>query len=333
MAGSKPTARAQASAATAVRAATLQPLEAVRQAFKVPKRHRDAVAAFFGVPADDPAVVALIAVCIEHNVSPFLGHFFLREELVKQRNAAGKLEERYRLRPAAGRDGFLAVARASGSYRGMQFDVVCGNDHYGVDWTRVPPSQAPRIRHQQAKLVPGQDAADARAYRGPIVGAWAKAWHSDGLPPTFYYAALREHGRVDAEGGWADTWSYTSAMIDKCAQSYVLRIGWGITGVLPVDELRVDPERIREEFGATPTEYRDLDDVTWPEGELGKRLRAAVERANELDPNFYTPANLSLFMDATTQSEAELTKIAEDIEKANEKRAKGKGRAKRGGKS
>jgi hypothetical protein len=37
---------------------------------------------------------------------------------------------------------------------------------------------------------------------------------------------------------WDGAWDYTSTMILKSAQSYVLRIALGVTGFVPVDELR-----------------------------------------------------------------------------------------------
>lgn len=298
-------------------------LEAIRLATHMRKREREAIAAYLNVQPDNPALPAFMAICYQHGLSPFAGLIHLYEQRVMVRNAAGREEEVVRHRPAAGRDGFLAIAQQSGLMRGLHGDVVCANDHFDVAWHGVPTMQAPAVEHRYAPLLPGQDARDARAYRGAIIGAWAKGYRADQYP-MFYFAPLREHGRVHedvhtGEKSWAGAWSYTSAMNLKSAESRVLRILWGISGVLPLDELRTDPS-VAAEFGLTDTsaQHADLDDVAWPEGEVGGRLRAAVERANELEPHRFTPAVAEMVFGS--QPPAAIEKMTADLEAENIRR-------------
>lgn len=279
----------------------------------MPDEHKTAVASFLNINADNPALPAYLALCIQHNLSPFLGEIWLIPQRVKVRNAEGVPEEVERLRPAAGRDGFLSVGQKSGSWMGLQSDVVCANDRFEVDWN-VDPSVAPRIVHKHAPMKPGENERD---YRGAIIGAWAKAYRRDAYP-VFYFAPLKEHGKVGhgSRGAyWKGAWAYTSGMICKAAESMVLRKAYSITGVVPMDELRVDPNMALEGGEAIPVpEADEFEGVNWGASEeVRERLRAAVDRANEADPWSWNAAKCQMMFHE--KPDEELLVIAEQIER------------------
>lgn len=280
-----------------------------------PKRERQQVAGYLGLDAEDPVILGLIAVSRESGLSVFRGELFALDVLEPIRNAEGAVEERWTKRAAAGRDGLLAVARRTKGFLGVTGDVVCSRDGYGVDWS-VPPMQAPLVRHVHAPLVAGGSAADARDYRGAIVGAWARI-ELRGQLPYFYFAHLREHGRRYAgEHGtqWAGAWEYTSAMILKCAMSYVLRIKLGITGIVPADELKNDPG-ILNELAVAPQQLEDVGDAIpeeLRETPTGKRLLAAVRAINDIEPTSWPSAKCEMAFPG--RSELELGALADQVE-------------------
>jgi hypothetical protein len=279
----------------------------------------EAVARFLSVEASDPALLGLLALSKAYNLSPFLGEIILIDAQIKVRNADGKQEKKWIKRPAVGRDGFLSVAQKSGVHRGLQADVVCANDSFDVDWD-VAAEVAPRVRHRHAPMGTGED-ADPRRYRGPIIGAWAKVTRTDQLP-FFYFAPLREHGKTwtsdDGRAGWSGAWTYTSAMIVKAAASYALRIAYSVTGVVPLDELRLDPTAggMLLDAGPAPELSEPEDAVSELEGispELRKRLAELVAAINVLDPSApWTVSRIEMMWGG--RSEAELEKVAEMLE-------------------
>lgn len=278
----------------------LAPRSSISAALDIPPEHREAISQFLGIEADDPALPAYLAICEQYELSPFLGQIWLIETNEKIRDGEGRETERKRKRPAAGRDGYLAIAQRTGLLKGVQSDVVCEHDTFEVDWG-VEPEKAPIIRHSYS---PTEE-------RGNILGAWAKAYRKDAYP-TFYYARLKEHGKFGTNSSgqayWKSAWKYTSSMILKSAQSMALRIAFSITGVTPVDEQREgeEPVALIEEEATIP----------WPEDPaIGDRLRSAVYEANLLQPNRYTPATLQMMLGG--QSPEGLVSIAESMESEN----------------
>jgi hypothetical protein len=143
-----------------------------------------------------------------------------------------------KFRPAVGRDGLLKIARNSPDFLGIKHDVVHHGDTFIVEHDTSSLEAAPKVTHRYA---------DTFAERGPIVGAWACCYLKH-RAPIFYFAPIAEHGRTrikDTGVEWDGAWSHTSAMAIKSAVSYVLRLGLGVTGIVPVDEVndRQDDER------------------------------------------------------------------------------------------
>lgn len=325
-----------------------------------PEVRRAQIASFLEVPADSPALIPYLAFCASLNLSPVAGHVWLIPKKIK---ASDGQQARTIYKPAIGRDGLLHKARETkgkpGGYKGMTFDVVCEGDTFEVERT-IDPDQPPKVLHRYASK-PTVFAAGVSPdrYRGRIIGAWA-CCYVDGEPPTFYYASLREHGKLrqvwqwnpsarekkplylDANGKptfaefdgdsikhrpfqeWEGAWSYTSSMVLKAAQSYVLRIALGITGVVPVDELR-DPRAWSE--GDTPEHAVEVDEPTveafdfagvTDDEELRVELEEAVAQANELEPWSWAPAKCEMVLSG--RSDDELREVLRLLGKENEVR-------------
>jgi hypothetical protein len=294
--------------------------QAVSAALEAPAAEKEAVARFLAMSPDDPALLAVVALGKAYGLSPFLGELFVIDQQVKSRNAEGVLEKRWVKKPGAGRDGFLSVAQKSGVFRGLQADVVCANDTFEVDWTAPDPMDRPRVIHRHAPMKPGAAPGEARKYRGPIIGAWAIARRADQVP-FFYFAPLLEHGKTwsndRGESGWSGAWSYTSAMIVKAAGSYVLRMQFSITGIVPMDELKYDPA-LAEAGQLDISQVVDAEEAIpadIPE-QLRARLANAIERSNELDPSLWPAAKVEMVLGGRKPSELE--RIAADIEKTND---------------
>lgn len=321
-----------------------------------PAERRKQVALFLNIDADNPAMLPYLAWCASLNLSPVAGHVWLIPQNTRVKDADDRWKTVTRYRPAIGRDGLLHKARetkgSAGGYRGMQFGVVCERDTFEVEWTG-DIERDPKVLHRYASKPTEFEPDEAPdRYRGRVIGAWAKCY-VDGEPPTFYYANLREHGRLrekkvwDEESRskvvvrypeghekagqpvleWDGAWDYTSTMVLKAAQSYVLRIGLGVTGVVPVDELRDEEAWKRGEdapqgAGAfLSTEDRgDVTDFEWDaiSEAVRDRLRQAVTTANELEPWSWGPAKCEMVL--SNRSDTELFSIVEQIERENDLR-------------
>lgn len=319
--------------------------ELAEQVF-TPER-RTAIANFLNVTADDPVLLPYLVTCATYGLSPIMGEIWLIPQKVTVRDGdATKKVERYR--PAVGRDGFLSIARRDKRYRGIQGAVVCEHDTFEVEFTGDLEND-PKVLHRFAsKPTAFEEGVAPDRYRGKIIGAWAKCYVS-GQPPQFYFANLREHGKLEHEFewgqrsgeriwhwtmpdgsthaavqqppdsrpkmGWAGAWDYVSPMILKAAQSYVLRIALGITGLAPADEIVIDREALPAGGGAgagPALEEFDWTKVAAPD-DVRERLQAAVVAANEVAPLSWSPAKCEMVF--TGRSAEELLRCAESIER------------------
>lgn len=293
-------------------------LDLADQRFDMEKR--EAIARFLEVPAEDPALIPYLAICARYGLDPVMGQVWLIPQKVKGRN--GK-PDREIMRPSIGRDGLLAVARRTPEYQGLQAAIVCARDEFSVEYTG-DFEKDPVIRHKTAAKptewpppVPEGETApapdDPGSWRGPILGAWAKVYLK-GKTPVYYYAPLKEHGKVGTnrstgEKYWMSAWTYTSAMILKAAQSTALRIAVGVTGVVPSDELRAEPDApeapTQEDAPRLAADaVSKVADAEWREG-LTDELSAAVYRVNELEPFAWSPAKVRMRLAERTEEEAE----------------------------
>jgi hypothetical protein len=261
----------------------------------------------------DPDLVALVAVSSSLGLDPFAGLLYLlnaKEEVWS--DEAGMTVARWRKKPAIRRDGLVAIAESRPEYRGMQFGVVHADDSIDVTYEGDPLTD-PKVEHGFSLGKP----------RGAVLGAWAKCY-VEGRGPVFYYASMEEHGRwrdvldrdpttgeatprIDPASGRPvreldDAWGYLSASILAAAQSYVLRLGLGVTGVVPADEMRHEREGAKStdgsgESGAAAGRAVDLfpwDTIEPPE--VRDRLRSAFEEMQAADPTRWPVARFSLYV-------------------------------------
>jgi hypothetical protein len=333
----------------------LRGLSLAREMFTPEERQE--VAALLSVPSDSPALMPYLALCIGEGFSPWANHVWLipKKVKIKGRDGAEDREEEKHI-PAVGRDGLLHKARQSPIFDDLDFGVVCEHDTFEA-WYE---NREWNVLHRQASK-PTEFAPDEAPdrWRGRVVGAWSMLFLK-GKRPTYYFANLREHGRLqqvwawnqearkrkplyrDAQGRetfaefgergrnapvqeWAGAWDYLSTMILKSAQSYVCRIGLGVTGFVPVDELR-DVKAWQEDTGAAQVSSGavsldvadfDFDSLDVPD-ELRERLRRAVDTANGQVAFSWTPAKCEMVF--TARSADELAGIVEDIERENDLR-------------
>lgn len=230
------------------------------------------------------------------------------------------------LRPAVGRDGFLKIARRDENFKQVRGNVVCANDHFSFhdDGENVVIDHSATLTRED-----GEGGSEIAEVRGAVLGAWGKCFYRDDTPPFFYYAPISEYGKrgsVAADGAepeedWVGAWSYTSALILKCAQSYVLRLGVGITGLAPADEIRpgtadlsiAGASRQKEAVGGIEEIVNGLD----IEQDTKDDLIQCLQAINELSPFSWATAKVSIVLDGADQAQAEkvVMQISEEIAK------------------
>jgi hypothetical protein len=327
------------SSSTALVEVGAHPLEAAEAHYS--KKEREAIAQFLNVSAEDTALVPFLAIAAQLDLSPIHGEIWL----IKGRRKEGdQWVDCYR--PAVGRDGLLKHARRQKDrFLGVRFGVVCANDTFEVE----DDGWEAKVLHRMASLQPGQEKGHESRWRGPVLGAWAKLFFRDGSPPLYYYAPAHEHVKTEdkVKDGqpskqFAGAWSYISTMIVKSAVSYVLRIGFGVTGVVPFDELRVDdPQMVGGAAGEAESfmssaEPGDLDDdpmegiekiIMGLEGigeKLAGELWEALRAINELSPFSWTPAKVRMRLGSDCDNEkarAVLSEIETEYKALRDKQA------------
>lgn len=285
------------------------PLALVDEAYT--KEEITAIASFVGVAEDSPAMRPFLGVAAHLGLSPILGEIWLIEGS-KWNKETREYEKFYR--PSVGRDGFLKHAEERPAFKGLRSRAVCANDTFEVE----DDGWETKVLHRMASLQPGQDKGHESRWRGPVVGAWAKLYFSDGRPPLFYFAPAHEHVRTKVKDGKTElmgAWGYMSAMCEKAAQSYVLRLGFRITGVIPRDELREDDPGLGASAppaGAEAPSLADdpmveitekvtaLDDIS---DDLRSQLLEALRAINDLSPFSWPPSKVDLRLGARTEDD------------------------------
>lgn len=264
---------------------------------------REQIAKFLNVSAADTALVPFLAIASQLELDPFRGEIWLIKGRRKDKES-GQYVDFYR--PAVGRDGLLKYARDQKTFKGIRFGVVCANDTFEVE----DDGWETKVLHRMASLGSSAEKGHESRWRGAVLGAWAKLYFRDDRPALFYYAPAHEHVRTrikDGEREFEGAWSYTSTMIVKSAVSYVLRLGFGVTGVVPFDELRVDDPQMageapEHEWGGNTGSLDEDPDVANAEYVKGldieddtkDTLIEALSNLNELAPFSWTPAKLRM---------------------------------------
>ena len=265
--------------------------------------HRAALARYLGVAPDNPALFPMLAVCAAWGLDPFAGQVWLLKQ--KGRDASG--QERWR--PAAGRDGYLAIANRQPDFLGVQGDVVREQDTFKVAWQTLDNGMRPIVEHAYEQS-PGE--GEERKVRGPILGGWAIVSRTGRLP-VYYFAPWAEHMRDPEKSAW----SFKSAMILKAAQSMALRLTYSITGLVPVDEMNVGlPETGVIEEAPPERPWAD-DDLPWGDDPLGTELREAVMASWHNGSQEWSRARLGLLLQGDRQAllkEIEASLLPEEVD-------------------
>lgn len=278
-----------------------------------------AIAKFIGVAADDPAFRPFLAVAASLDLSPLNGEIWL---IKGRREEHGNWVDFYR--PAVGRDGFLAKAEEKPTFAGIRSNTVCANDTFEIE----DDGFEVKVLHRFKSLSPGAEKGKESRYRGPVIGAWAKLFFNDGRPPLFYFAPAHEHVKTKVKDGnreFQGAWSYTSAMCEKAAQSRVLRLGFRLTGAVPVDEIRADDPQMAAQSpsGAAPADAESLGDdpdqanTAFLDGldqvaEATRRdLAIALEALNDLSPFSWTASKLRMRLGSECDQERAEEVLAE----------------------
>lgn len=116
------------------------------------------------------------------------------------------------------RDGFLSIAQKSGEFAGLQSAAVYENDEFSIDYATNS------VKH----LAKAKD-------RGLLIGAWAKI-NRKGCEPNITWVDFKTYNK--GRNVWA---SHPAAMIIKCAESIALKKQFGISGLVAMEEMGVEP--------------------------------------------------------------------------------------------
>lgn len=303
-----PTAEQDIAAATAVKDAPegANPLNRVETHWSEDEREQLAKL-HGGVSIHEPGFIAMLATALDLGLDPLRGEIWLAEG---RQWSAARNEWTVAYQPAVGRDGLLKHARSQKAFKAVRFNVVCANDTFEVE----DDGWETKVLHRFASLGPAAaEQGHESEWRGEVVGAWAKLYYADDRPPLFYFAPAHEHVRTEEkiiDGGQKvespiESWKYISAMIIKSAVSYVLRIGFGVTGIVPFDELRVDDPQFMggEELSASgaqldedpnPLNAEFIDQLEAVPEALRKELKIALDQINELVPFSWSPAKVRM---------------------------------------
>lgn len=271
------------------------------------KKDRETIARHYGIEPTHPVLDVLLAFCVQWGLDPLSGHVWLVDDNFDRAATDGEpAKEDAELKVAVTRDGFLAIAHQDPSWGGMIHDAVHAKDTFKVK--REGGEAA--ISHEYPDMPGAEAEGNPEDYRGAIIGAYAQVYVKD-RKPSYYFAWMKEHGqfKVDENGEriFEGSWTYTSGMIIKSAQSVALRFALGITGVVGIDEIRPDqkappPAAPDPEFDA-PADF--ISSLVLPE-DLQAELLAKVEEVNASVPNSWSLAKLRmrLTVDADSMEEA-----------------------------
>lgn len=157
-----------------------------------------------------------------------------------------------------GRDGYMKVAN-----RDRAFISCAGQAVYEHDELEVEIDETGGLSHFRFK-------AAHPARRGEPTGAFAILRRRGDYSPLYFFAPLQQFKK---SGG---AWKYEDAMIVKCAQSYLLRTTYNVTGAVPHDEVSVG-------FSPQPHDAEGSATEEQP-AVLPQELELLLDRAIALDP-------------------------------------------------
>lgn len=166
-----------------------------------------------------------------------------------------------------GRDGYMKIAKRDRNFVSCAGQAVYENDELDVEIDETGGLSKFRFK------------AAHPAKRGAPQGAFAILKRDD-KPSLYFFAPLSQFKK----GGGA--WKYEDAMIVKCAQSYLLRTTYNVSGPAPADEIMVgfdpstdvestateEPLDLPEEIGALFARASAIDPLSWPRNEVEARI-------------------------------------------------------------
>lgn len=137
------------------------------------------------------------------------------------------------------RDGYLKIAQKNPDFIGLTSFVVREGDEFSVDASHYD------VSHKFGSK------------RGKILGAWAKC-ERDGRKPVICFVELEDY-YDDKSPVWK---KYTSAMIQKVAEVFVLKRQFGISGLVTSEEM---PESFTQPIHqpAQSTPQQQPDRASW----------------------------------------------------------------------
>lgn len=222
-----------------------------------------------------------MAIAAKYDLDPLLNEIWFAKDTNKNR-----------VMIMTGRDGFLTVARRQPEYEGMAHDVVREKDEFSVSWE----DGIPKVAHKYTGV---------EDQRGAILGAWAIAYFK-GKKPTYFFAAKSEYMPTnEAKLKYSPWGSQLSVMMLKCAQSYVLRIGSGVSGLVGDEE----SARAME----TAIDVSEAGEVITSGRRLTPEVEAVIARATDLEhPSWPYRPTWEMWMDLGEDFVA--SKVAEATE-------------------
>lgn len=311
--------------------------ELIALAAEVTPAEQQDIARVAGVTVDHPAFNHFLGMARYYGLSALLGEIWLIDTDVFEAETGSWATEK---RPAVGRDGFFKIARRDPNVIvPPRFGVVCENDTYETtdDGREISILHKVALGREEAHDDSPAAGPDGPLARGKILGSWAKLFYRDTTPPVYYWADITEHGkkRSVAEDGaeateeeWIGAWTYTQALISKCSQSYVTRIGASITGLIPVDEMRSNDAAATaiEHAGGVTTRRSTRPAIGDSDGiirglsisdELKGSLSEAISEVNRLSPFSWATAKVAIVLSDADEEQAikVLDEINGEIEK------------------
>lgn len=188
---------------------TLESLKSESLLKVMPKERKDALKKAIGPKyknITDAELELFAMIAVRYDLDPFIKEIFF----TKQKGAVV---------PITGRDGFLKIAKKDPGYDGLESYSICANDEFRFD------AGTGEISH----IIAFGD-------RGEVKGAWARAYHKH-RKPAVAYVNFDEYDKGVLSDAWKD---YPSAMIQKVAESYVLRRQFSINGIVGAEEIGAD---------------------------------------------------------------------------------------------
>ena len=195
-----------------------------------------------------PLLYSTLELAARYGLDPFAGEIWLAK--MGGRDGGGGS-----LVIMVGRDGYMKVAKRDRAFISCAGQAVYEHDELSVEIDITGGLSAFHFK------------AAHPAKRGGPLGAFAILARRGDYPPLYFFAPLEQFKK----GGGA--WKYEDAMIVKCAQSYLLRTTYNISGATPFDEVSVgfDPN-------ATDSTATEIVAV------LPEPLEGMLARAIDVDP-------------------------------------------------